>query len=279
LITDDKGEQNTSLLELLTSGKMEDYLLKAVENIDSMVDDYKKLINNIDWNRLAENLNRLAYAFYCLPTNIQNATKTWASYKWIPSLPTYNVYDFIKNLNAPKSQDEADKVMLENIDEETLTQLIESISEHIPQYGQNKNAFSEAVECYNSSLYNASVLLLYSIIDSIFIKSQKKSENLKLLRKLANKAVDDAINKEKSKYSIIAFSTKNVVEELFKNAKDFTIDEGLNRNMLCHGMTDYIPNKIDCLKLIVLIYNIYLLFDTNFFTWKSETTESTNGNK
>ena len=263
---DDKGMQNNTFWELLRSGKIEENLKKSMETVAAVFEAY----NKIDWNKIANFLTLLSDAFSSLPNDIQEASKKWALYRWIPSLPEYDVSDFIDNINTPNSQDEADNIMLGKIDEKTFNQLVDYISEHISQYGQNINAFSEAIECYNNSLYIACVLLLYSIIDSIFIKSQKMPKKSEPRRCLANKAVKNRINEEKSKYSIIAYSTKNVIEDLFKDAVDFTIDDGLNRNMLSHGMTDYNPNATDCLKLIVLLYNIYLLFDTDFFTWKSD---------
>lgn len=263
---DDKGMQNNTFWELLRSGKIEENLKKSMETFAAVFEAY----NRIDLEKIADSLNRLAEAFSSLPNDIQEATKKWASYGWIPSLPQCNVYDYVENLSAPESKDEADKILLTKIDEETFNRLTDSISEHIPQYGQNQKTFSESMECYNKSLYSACALLLFSMIDSIFVNSQKKPDNLKERRALAKNAVGKVIDKEKSQYSIIAQATKLIIKDyLFKDPIDFSNENGLNRNMLSHGMNKYNPNKTDCLKLFVLIYNIYLLFDTVFFTWES----------
>ena len=158
--------------------------------------------------------------------------------------------------------------MKDKINSTVFDNLIDEIRNHAKSLGQSEVTVEESIKCYNGGLYSACALLIFSLIDSSFIMGQPKKTNC--YRKLANKAVEDAIDDNKTKYSIIAHSTKSIIENLFKKADDFTIKDRFNRNMISHGMNKDNPNEIDCLKLYVLLYNIYLLFDVEFFSWNTD---------
>lgn len=226
----------------------------AKKNSEIIENTIKQLIN-FNWNKLFTNV----------PKNIKSLAEEWAKCGWIPSLPNYVEWDLIENITYPLTQKQADDIMLNKIDDEMFSELISEITNYNTQLGLNNESFKEAVECFNNKLYSACALLLFALIDSRFIINQPIPQ--KGRRKLADKAVSDAINDNKTKYSIIAHSAKIIIEKLFENAADFSIENGLNRNMLAHGMNKYNPDRTDCLKLFVLIYNIYFLFDIGFLTW------------
>ena len=257
--SDRDNQSEYSFYELLYSGRIEENIRNAVRNFGTICEGFNKLLQ-IDWDKIGAALS-------VLPDTIRNATNVWASFGWVPNLPSYIGKDLIGNLNTPETQDEANTIMLEKIDEDVLSKIIESIANYADKYGQNQVSFSEAVKCFDASLYSASAVLLLSIIDSIFVNSQKKPDDPKRRRELAKHAVEGAINEEKARYSIIAHAAKNVVETLFSDTKDFSIENGLNRNMLCHGMNHYNPDRTDCIKLLVLIYNIYFMFESDYFIW------------
>ena len=231
----------------------------AKKNLDILVDAIKQLIN-FNWSKLL-------YLFNNLPENIKCLAKEWAECGWIPSLPNYVEWNLIKNIEHPLSQSQADNIMLSKIDDEMLSLLVTEIKNYNVQLGLNNETFKEAVECFNNKLYSSCALLLFALVDSSFIMQQPQGNQR---RKLARRAVAIAIDEDKTKYSIIAQSTKLIIEKMFQDADDFKIENGLNRNMLSHGMNKYSPDKTDCLKLFVLLYNIHFLFDVTYYHFQEE---------
>ncbi len=231
-----------------------------LKNSFNVLFDALKKLNDFDWNKILD-------SFMNLPDKIQKATEKWTEYGWVPYLPEYNGLDIIENIIVPETQEDADKAMKDKVDSITFAKLIDEIKSYAKNLGQNEESVEESIKCYEAGLYSACALLTFSLIDSSLIIGQPTKGNSR--RKLANKAVADAIDDDKTKYSLIAHSTKNIIENLFENPNDFSIENGLNRNMLAHGMNKYNPNEIDCLKLYVLLYNIYLLFDVEYFSWNT----------
>ena len=225
----------------------------AKKNLDIFADTIKQLIN-FNWSKLFEYFNNI-------PENIKCLADEWAKCGWIPSLPNYVEWDLIENVEQSLTQSQADNIMLSKIDDEMLSLLVNEITNYNVQSGLNNETFKEAVECFNNKLYSACALLLFALIDASFIMRQPKGKR----RKLARGAVAIAIDEDKTKYSIIAQSTKLIIEKMYKDADDFKIENGLNRNMLSHGMNKYNPDKTDCLKLFVLLYNIHFLFDVTYY--------------
>lgn len=237
-------------------------LVKSIEtakkNFDVLTDTIKHLIN-FNWEKLFE-------LFDTLPENIKCLSEEWAECGWVPSLPNYVEWKLMKNIEHPLTQSQADKIMLNKIDDEMFSLLVTKITTYNIQSGLNNETLKEAVECFNNKLYSACALLLLALVDSSFITKQPKKGR----RKLAGRAVIKAIDEEKTKYSIIAQTTRLIIEKMFKDAEDFTVENGLNRNMLSHGMNKYNPDKTDCLKLFALLYNIHFLFDVTYYHFQEE---------
>lgn len=227
-----------------------------------------EIIENTINQRINFNWDKLFEFFENLPEKSKEAAKKWASYGWIPNLPKYTVIDLMKNLNAPKSKSEADHIMNNRIENNLFKVIVNEISDNIKSYGQNEQTFFEAVSCFENGFFISCSLLLFALIDSCFLINQPR---IKRRRDLANKAVSRAMDESKANYSIIALTAKTIIEQLFLDGNDFDYsrEQGLNRNFISHGMNKYNPDRTDCLKLFVLIYNIYFLFDVNFFTWSN----------
>lgn len=231
----------------------------AKKNSEIIENTIKQLIN-FNWNKLFTNV----------PKNIKSLAEEWAKCGWIPSIPNYVEWDLMENITHPLTQKQADDIMLNKIDDEMFSELINEITNYNTQLGLNNESFKEAVECFNNKLYSACALLLFALIDSRFIINQPiPQKDKKERRKLADKAVSRAIDESKANYSIIALTAKTIIKQLFLDGDDFNYsrEQGLNRNFVSHGMNKYNPDRTDCLKLFVLIYNIYFLFDIGFLTW------------
>lgn len=234
--------------------------IEAAKKNSEIIENTIKQLINFNWNKLFTNV----------PKNIKSLAEEWAKSGWIPSLPNYVEWDLMENISSPLTQKQADDIMLNKIDDEMFSELINEITNYNTQLGLNNESFKEAVECFNNKLYSACALLLFALIDSRFIINQPIPQKAKKeRRKLADKAVSRAIDESKANYSIIALTAKTIIKQLFLDGDDFNYsrEQGLNRNFVSHGMNKYNPDRTDCLKLFVLIYNINFLFDINFFTW------------
>lgn len=242
------------------------------KKIKALLEEYYKaldFLNKIDWNSLIENYKKL-------PKAVQSSADKWAEYGWVPFLPGYSIED-IMDLKYPNSQEEADKIMMEKLGDEGLQELFDRLEQKVLSHSHCITSFNDAVNSYNNGIYSGCALLLFALIDSCFVVGQplqkKKSDKDRSERSLSLSAVGKAIDKEKSKWTVSAYAVKRIIEIRFKHGKDFNKSNeiGINRNFLAHGMNSYIPNQKDCLQLFVLLYNVYVLFDTEMFSWKSST--------
>jgi len=206
-----------------------------------------------------------------LPDTVRQSAEKWGSFGWIPLLPTYTIYDFIKALHPPTSQEETDAIMLSYFEENSTNQLFAEIRDYIDKNGQNLTTWNEAEACYNNGLYTSCALDIFALIDSTFVIGQTIPKGKKQ-RNLSGSAVKRLFEKEEMcSYVASAIATKEIIISMFQRGQDFSIPEnGIKRNFLSHGMNRYIPDKTDCLKLFVLLYNVQLLFYSEIFHWEGD---------
>lgn len=194
---------------------------------------------------------------------IEKSSNKWADYRWIPILPNDNGGDIVKALSPPKTQEEADSLMLSKIENTTMPVIHDHIIVLLNKAGVNINNYNEAIKCFDSKLYTACSYLLYALIDAAFI-SYQPYENKKT-GVSAVKKIDDS---DKYNSLVTARATKALIERLYERTDNFKPGDDNNRNMLAHGMNQSNPSKIACLQLFVLLYNVLILFDCNIFVWK-----------
>lgn len=244
------------LVELSSIDDFANLLLKYYEKASEIID----LFGNINWQKVFDTFSNFS-------EKTKASAQIWSSYGWVPNLPEYNPIDLLENINAPKSRTEADDIMMNKIDDTAFCSLIDEITDYNTSVGLNSVTLKESVKCFENELYSACALLLFALIDARFLIDQPRPS--KKRRDLACNAVSQVINKTKNYCPIIALTTKTIIKQLFLNADDFDYskEKGLNRNFISHGMNTYNPNKTDCIKLFVLLYNIDLLFNADFFTW------------
>lgn len=201
-----------------------------------------------------------------LPEIRSETINKWTKYGWVPLLPSFRGEEIIKMLVPPCSAEEADNIMIQKLDDNELNLLFKELQKYILKNNYNNSTFSESIVAFRNELYSGCALLIYALIDACFINAQ--TIPLKGRRDLAEKAAKNKIERIDSYFLSCANISINIVKELFKNADDFKGENGMNRNYLSHGMNQYIPNKIDCLKLFVLLYGVYALFDTKVLVLK-----------
>lgn len=230
------------------------------------------LISDECENRLqtwCDNMHSVIMGFKKLPDEIQVAAKKWAEYGWVPCLPEYSLIEFFSAVRTPETQKMADAEMLSKLDNYHMNQLFSNTKTYVEQYGHNSKTFEDAVKCFENKIYTGCALSLFALIDACFIIGQPRPNNKNERRKTANTAVENTIDKQKSIFFVNAYTVKIIVQNLYSNSKDF--DEKLEqksfRNFLSHGMNKYNPAEIDCIKLFVLLYNIYILFNSKVYHW------------
>ena len=193
----------------------------------------------------------------------------WTNYGWVPILPSFIGEDVIGNIIPPESAEEADSRMLNMLTEQEVQQMFESLHTYVSANGHNENTLSEAIDAFKCELYSGCALLIFALIDSCFITKQPQLSNR---RALAGTSAEKKIEKLNSIILSCVDITLNLVQSIFEQAHDFKpeFEIGLKRNFISHGMNSYTPSKTDCLKLFVLLYNVYLMFDSEVFEWKQE---------
>lgn len=192
----------------------------------------------------------------------------WTEYGWVPISPSFKGNDILSTLIPPDNSEKADTIMLKKLNKQEISKLFKELHEYANNYNHNDTTLSEAISAFKNNLYSGCSLLLFAMIDACFLTAQPLPPNVR--RALAEKASKDKIEEIDSYQLSCANITLCIIKEVFKNGDDFNPvnDNKLNRNFLSHGMNKYVPTNKDCLKLFVLLYSIYVLFDTNVFKWK-----------
>ncbi len=241
---------------------------ETIEFINS--DAFRKRIIEIaeSIDRVFSNFEQMAGAFQKLPERIRCSAETWAGYGWVPFLPTFDIEQYQWSMGAPKTQEEADEWMRYYFETETTEELFSEINRLTDWKGCNRTTVQEAIQCYEHGFYTSCALDVFALIDGCLLLEQpiRKGGDQRDLARNAVKRVYD--NNNDCKYVISALAVKICITELFENQGDFKKPEtGLKRNRISHGMNDYCPDQLDCLRLLVLLYNVLLLFKTGLYTW------------
>lgn len=192
----------------------------------------------------------------------------WVEYGWVPVLPTFHGRDIIKNIIPPATDVEADTMMMKTLDRDVQEQLFHELELYVKSNNHNEETLSEAIETYKKGLNTACSILLFALIDSCFVTMQPIIKGKD--RTLAGTTAKTKIKRTNNLMLSCADITLDITKNLFSYGNDFNPnkEKGLNRNYISHGMNRYTPDSKDCLKLFVLLYNIYLLFDSEIFECK-----------
>jgi hypothetical protein len=247
-----------NLFELLFTTKYDDRINSFYSSLEKLITlDYQKLFASF-----IEKIEERAKNY---TKEQKESCDRWVEYGWVPMLPNSEKGDGIAKL-APQTSNEADEFMLSKLDEDGLKLLYTNLKQYIDENELNCITFDNAISCFENEQYTACTLCLFALIDSIFITKQEKNKDV--WRKLANKAVETANNYKDVNLAPLKV-TYELVRKLFENAEDFSnkYNNKLNRNMISHGMNTRNPDKIDCIKLFVLLYNVLLSFKAGLFSF------------
>lgn len=238
--------------------KFTNVLIKRIEDywvsLDEEDDDVERLIFGLSGKKISD-----------IRTYV---TDKWTEYGWVPILPTFQGKDILKNIIPPDTVEKADAILLKELTTETQEELFRVLTHYVKKSNHNEETLLEAILSYKNGFYSACSVLIFALIDACFLTRQPIKTGKR--RELANGAAKNKIDVPDSLILSSAEITLKIVKTLFSNGRDFNLtnEKGLNRNFISHGMNRYNPDNKDCLKLFVLLFNIYLLFDTEVFAWK-----------
>lgn len=191
------------------------------------------------------------------------AHKLWGSYGWTMN-PCENVKKIFKYM--PTDKKSADAIALKQCSGQKMEQIFEIISE---TKRVKKADFEEAVFDYNHRQYKSCALILFSLVDAVLIRLQKKSDLKGKRREVGLRAVSKAKTRTETDINVqmlfIAMFYTNLfacLEKVFEGGKDFKNQpDVINRNFLDHGMMTKKVRKKDCIQLFLLYYNMLELLD------------------
>jgi hypothetical protein len=204
---------------------------------------------------------------------VELSSETWANYGWVPFLPDSNLDEIIGCPDVPESQETTDEFMQVRIDSFGVDKLFSALKKSSEKQELNLITLNESILCFENDLYSACALCVFALIDEQYLHGQPSTPE-KRRRWLAKPSTAENFNKSFPGQSFFsAMTTNKIIERFFSDAKDFRSEDGLNRNFLCHGMNKYYPNKTDCLKLFVLLFNVYSLFGSKLYNWNGKVVE------
>jgi len=185
------------------------------------------------------------------------AYKKWGKFGW-----SFNA-NISKNffVTAPNSLKEAEYIMNEYCNIETITKM----KEEIKAAGVNGTDIEEAYFDYINQKYKSSVMMLFSLLDRQLICKNFYNEegNLKTGAGVVGELKKTKkLHKENTHLHYLQFILIiYCLFTLFEGSKNFDEEPPIiNRNFLIHGMSDNVVNESDCLKVWSALYSFVVIY-------------------
>ena len=249
---------------------IDDSLLAISQLGKVMLSSFKKALSGFDYNAVLKNItdSLLSVSNYLsdivksihIPTiseerkkELECSYKKWGEYGW-----TSNPFaDDCMFETIPQSLQDADKIALQHCNSESMNELFEMLLQRC----KRKSDLEEAISCYKNRHYKATAMILFSLIDSILIRKQGRSAQLKTGVNAIRLYKDDFEKSHDLTKKLFASLNKinlfKCLFVLFDDTSNFTKECPLvNRNYLDHGMTSKRVRKKDCIKLFLLLFNL-----------------------
>lgn len=236
------------------SQKYENILSTIESALLSYTEKIAEAISNFNNPSISDELKRELFESY----------KKWGNYGWslIPNAPV-TLYD-----KLPEKQSEANKIALRYMTKQNIAKLFSDMR----KMNIKIRDLESAIFCFENKQYKACCLILFSLIDSYFIKSQPIIENVRK-KGVGSTAIKNfeknfiaCHEQEQYLYSLLNFS--NLITSLYKFFKyvpNFKNEPTMiNRNFISHGMNKRAVTYTDCIQLFLALYNITKLpFELN----------------
>jgi len=238
-----------------------------------LISNVKLIVNGIGnmkkaWDKASPRLFQLLLpeTWENIDKQVQHTSCIWASYGWVPLVPEASIVEMLSIPEAPSSQSEADSIMTDKIANVGEAKLFSTLQSSAERQHLNSVTLNDSIKCYENDSYTACALCLFALIDERTIVAQPFPDNNKY-RDLASKASRDVLkNNVLNRYIFFVNTAQKIIDQMFMSADDFKKENNLNRNFLSHGMNRLIPDKIDCLKLFVLLYVVYVSYESKLFS-------------
>lgn len=246
---------------------MENGFSKFFSNVKLIVNGFSKM--KTTWDNASPRLLQLLSpeTWENFKERVENLSDVWASYGWVPLLPDSKLDEMIGIPDAPASQSEIDSFMQMRISGFGEGKLFELLRTSASRQELNNATLNDAIVSFENGLFTACALCLFALIDERYLEGQPlavKNHRRALAKKATAVTFQNSII---AQYFFFANTTNKIIEKLFSDANDFKNETGLNRNFLSHGMNSHAPDKIDCLKLFILLYSVYSLFQSKLYNW------------
>ena len=190
--------------------------------------------------------------------NLISIYQTLGTYGWtLP--PTATWFDITI---IPQNQSEANQIMSSYITASNIVSLLDVIRN---EKRVKRPDFEEAVFCYKNRKYKACAMLLFSLIDGIYLHTQPSSNTLNQYRKVGTKGISrfqkdlQASNKEPWLFSsLLEINVVSCLSSIYKSYNSFNNEPTniINRNFVMHGMGNRKVLRRDCTQLFLLYYNV-----------------------
>lgn len=170
--------------------------------------------------------------------------------------------DFVDTINAAEN---INKALRQHILQDKLEKVNEAIKKTCanPKMNKYRRLYDQSVEAFRSGSNDLAVTGFTSVFDGVLSEVSEKTTH-KLTPRI--NAIKEKLRKSKvlqhDEYTIVTLGfTIQKTCDSFSKTIPFTKNEpkGLNRNWIAHGRSLKRKTKLDCVKMINLIYGILLI--------------------
>lgn len=238
----------------------------AIEGFNNIANQIGRMVSEIDISVMLDGFERLRETLVKGLSNVHipqyseerklqllDSYEQWGKCGWSIN-PTAPWSQFNK---PPESIKAANAVALKYCKNET------EIFDKIRKCDRIKVDFDEAIFDFEQRKYKSCALVLFTLIESSLIRTQKDSRNV------GKGAINNAENRIESLrinsfYQMLMLANYIAcLRKMFEGVKDFKPQpEVINRNFLCHGMLWRPVKRMDCMQLFLVYYNTLQMLET-----------------
>ena len=190
--------------------------------------------------------------------NLISIYQALGTYGWtLP--PTATWFDIT---TVPQNQSQANQIMSAYITASNIASLLDVLRD---EKRVKRPDFEEAVFCYKNRKYKSCAMLLFSLIDGIYLHTQPSLNTLNQYRKVGIKGISrfqkdlQDSNKEAWLFSsLLEINVVSCLSSMYKGYNSFNNEPTniINRNFVMHGMGNRKVLRRDCIQLFLLYYNV-----------------------
>lgn len=261
------SQMGSKILEEIINGFTE-ISASSTNLLQELVDDTRKVVVEIAQRAIEVTQELIKHIE--IPTiseeykqELIEAHKLWGSYGW--AITSQTTAEWVFNCKVVDKKT-ADNIALKQYSKQKMKEIFEEIRKC---KRLKRTDFEEAVFDYENKQYKSCALVLFSLIDAILIRLQKKSELDGRGRKVGLKAVKEAerrtetdVNTEIFLTALVCTSLFSCLKKVFENGNDFKEQpDVINRNFFDHGMMTRRVSRKDCIQLFLVYYSMLELLD------------------